>query len=158
MTDFHLAQVNIARLAAPLDSPQLAGFVGGLVEINALADASPGFIWRLTDEDGGDATSLRPDDQDDLLLINCSVWESVDALKEYTYRSEHLAFLSRRREWFVRMTRPHQAMWWVPAGHRPTTAEAMDRTALVERHGPGPEAFTFQNPYPAPSPAADGVG
>ncbi|WP_425824971.1 DUF3291 domain-containing protein [Streptomyces fractus] len=150
MTGFHLAQVNIGRLVAPLTGPELADFVAQLPEINALADGSPGFVWRMVDEVGEDATGFRPDDADDMILINCSVWESVEALRAFTYHSDHLRVLSRRREWFQRMAEAHQALWWVPAGHRPSVAEAMERVALVREHGPGAEAFTFRAPYPAP--------
>ncbi|MFJ5228982.1 DUF3291 domain-containing protein [Kitasatospora sp. NPDC088391] len=156
MTGFHLAQVNIGRLAAPLDSPQLAGFVDQLAEINALADRSPGFVWRLVDENGADATGFRPDDTDDRLMVNCSVWESVDALWDYAYRSDHLRLLARRREWFERPDGPHQALWWVPAGHRPDVAEAMDRIALIRTNGSGPDAFTFRDRHPAPASASAG--
>ncbi|MFF9001859.1 DUF3291 domain-containing protein [Streptomyces achromogenes] len=151
MTDSHLAQVNIGRIVAPLDSPELADFVALQPEINALADGSPGFVWRMVDADGMDATGIRPAGDDALLLFNCSVWESVEALRNFTYNGDHLRVLSRRREWFRRMTEAHQAMWWIPAGHRPTVAEAMERIAMLRENGPGPEAFTFRDPYPAPS-------
>ncbi|MDT0308663.1 DUF3291 domain-containing protein [Streptomyces sp. DSM 44917] len=151
MTGFHLAQVNIGRILAPLDGPELAGFVAQLPGINALAERSPGFVWRMVDDGGEDATGFRPDEGDDMLLINCSVWESVEALREFTYQTDHLRVLSRRREWFHRMAEAHQALWWVPAGHRPSIAEAMERVALVREHGPGPRAFTFREPYPAPA-------
>ncbi|GAA2085925.1 DUF3291 domain-containing protein [Kitasatospora saccharophila] len=141
----HLAQVNVGRTVAALDSPELAGFVGQLAEINALAERSPGFVWRMVDEAGADATGLRPDRDDDLLQVNCSVWESVEALRAYVYRSDHLRVLARRREWFHRPTEAHQAMWWVPAGHRPTLDEAMSRLATLRTHGPGPDAFTFRD-------------
>jgi hypothetical protein len=154
MTAFHLAQVNIGRMVAPLDSPELADFVAQLPEINALADRSPGFVWRMVDDEGEDATGFRPDEHDDMLLINCSVWESVEALRNFTYNSDHLRVLSRRREWFQRLAEAHQALWWVPAGHRPSIAEAMERVALVRQHGPGPMAFTFRDTYPAPVGAA----
>ncbi|QKW18322.1 DUF3291 domain-containing protein [Kitasatospora sp. NA04385] len=147
----HLAQVNVGRTVAPLDSPQLAGFVDQLAEINALAERSPGFVWRMVDETGADATGLRPDLDDDLLQINCSVWESVEALRDYVYRSDHLRVLARRRDWFQRPDGPHQAMWWVPIGHRPTVAEAMARIAALRTRGPGPDAFTFRDPYPVNS-------
>lgn len=154
MTDFHLAQVNIGRIVAPLDSPALADFVGQLSEINALADAAPGFVWRLVGADGADATSLRPDEADDMLLINCSVWESVEALRDFAYKSDHMRVLVRRREWFERSVEPYLALWWIPAGQVPTEAEAMRRIALLRDHGPGPEAFTFRDPYPAPDPTS----
>ncbi|MER7170345.1 DUF3291 domain-containing protein [Streptomyces mesophilus] len=148
---FQLAQVNIGRFVAPADSPEIAGFVSKLEEINALADRSPGFVWRLVDGSGMDAMGLRPDSRDDRLQINCSVWESIEALKDYVYRSAHLAMLARRREWFERLGEAHQAMWWVPAGHRPTVAEAMAKVAWIREHGPGPQAFDFRDPYPAPT-------
>jgi hypothetical protein len=153
MTGFHLAQVNIGRIVAPLDTPQLADFVTQLPEINALADGAPGFVWRMVDDEGADSTGLRPDTGDDLLLVNCSVWESVEALRDFTYRSDHLRVLSRRREWFQRLLEPHLALWWVPAGHRPSVAEAMERVALLRAHGSGPQAFTFREPHPAPAEA-----
>lgn len=154
MTGFHLAQVNIGRIVGPLDGPELADFVAQQPEINALAERSPGFVWRMVDDEGEDATGLRPDENDHMLLINCSVWESVEALRHFTYNSDHLRVLSRRREWFQRMAETHQALWWVPAGHRPGVAEAMERVERVRRHGPGPLAFTFRTPYPAPLGAA----
>ncbi|MFG2290227.1 DUF3291 domain-containing protein [Streptomyces sp. NPDC048595] len=154
MTAFHLAQVNIGRIVAPLDGPELADFVAQLPEINALAERSPGFVWRMVDDEGEDATGFRPDEHDAMLLINCSVWESVEALRNFTYHTDHLRVLSRRREWFHRMAEVHQALWWIPAGHRPGITEAMERVARVREHGPGPLAFTFREPYPVPSTAA----
>lgn len=151
MNDFHLAQVNVGRILAPLSSPQLADFVAQLEAINAVADRAPGFVWRMVDDGGADATSLRPKNDDDMFLINCSVWESVETLREYAYRSEHLKVLARRREWFERLADFHLALWWVPAGHRPSVDEAMDRIALIRKVGEGPEAFTFREPHPPPS-------
>ncbi|MFD8802479.1 DUF3291 domain-containing protein [Streptomyces atroolivaceus] len=152
MNEFHLAQVNVGRILAPLDSPQLAGFVAQLPEINALADQAPGFVWRMVDGGGADSTGLRPQDDDDLFLINCSVWESVEALQDYTYRSAHLKVLARRREWFERLADFHHAMWWIPAGRRPSVDEAMERIALIRKNGEGPGAFTFRAPHPPPAP------
>jgi hypothetical protein len=157
MTDYHLAQANIGRIVAPLDSPELADFVAQLPEINALADRAPGFVWRMVDGSGTDASGLRPDGADDRLLINCSVWESVQALRDYAYRSDHLRVLSRRREWFERMPDVHMVMWWVPVGHRPTADEAMERIALLRDQGPGPLAFDYRTVHPAPDPAASAV-
>ncbi|MFG3289641.1 DUF3291 domain-containing protein [Streptomyces sp. NPDC048179] len=153
MTGFHLAQVNIGRTVAPLDAPELADFVALQPEINTLADRSPGFVWRMVDDAGEDATGIRPDEDDDLLLINCSVWESVEALRNFTYHSDHLRVLSRRREWFRRKTELHQALWWIPAGHLPSMAEALERIAMVREHGSGPMAFTFRDLHPAPAAA-----
>jgi hypothetical protein len=144
----HLVQLNIATLVAPLDSPQLKDFVDLLEEINALADNSEGFVWRLQGENG-DATEIRPFGPD--VIVNLTVWESVEALYAYTYRSPHLSVMQRRREWFVRSTRPHLALWWIAEGERPTVAEAGRRLALLEENGPTPDAFTFRNHFPAPS-------
>jgi hypothetical protein len=148
MTAHHLAQLNVARLRAPLDSPELAGFVALLGEINALAERSPGYVWRLQDE-SGDATALRPFDPD--VIVNLTVWESVDALRDYTYRSPHLEPLRRRRDWFVPFEGPHLVLWWIPAGTVPTIAEAGDRLALLSERGPAPDAFTLRNSFPAPA-------
>ena len=140
-----LAQINIARLRAPLEDPATAEFVEALEAINALADEAPGFVWRLQTE-AGDATAIRAFD-DDLMIVNLSVWTSLEALAEYVYRSGHVAFLRRRREWFEASEDAHMALWWVEPGHRPDVAEGRDRLARLRRHGPGPDAFTFREPY-----------
>ena len=127
-----------------MDTPLLAEFVSNLDPINALADGSPGFVWRLQTEDG-DATSIRAFD-DDLMIINMSVWESIDQLAQFVYRSGHVAVMRRRREWFERM-RMYLALWWVPLGHAPTIGEAQDRLAHLEAHGPSPYAFTFKQRF-----------
>jgi hypothetical protein len=145
MTDHHLAVLNVGRLREPLDTPAMAGFTGALRPINALADAAPGFVWRLTDGESDDATSIRPYGDD--LLVNLSVWESREALWSFTYRTEHLGLLRRRREWFVRMEAPILVLWWVPAGHVPTVDEALERLEHLRRAGAGPEAFTFREFY-----------
>jgi hypothetical protein len=148
MAAHHLAQVNLATLRAPLDSPELAGFVAQLEPINALADASPGFVWRLQTEDG-DATAIRAFD-DQRVIVNLSVWASLAALRDFVYASRHLDVMRRRREWFHRM-RLYLALWWVPAGTIPTVAEARARLELLERRGPSPAAFTFRAPFPEPA-------
>lgn len=155
MTDHHLAQLNVGRLRRPLDALESAGFVDGLKPINALADAAPGFVWRLTDEGGQDATSIHPNDDDDM-IVNLSVWESRQALWDFTYRSDHLEYVRRRREWFQRPTEPIVVLWWVPAGHIPSVEEALARLTRLREAGPSPEAFTFRQPYepdgkPAPT-------
>jgi hypothetical protein len=144
---WQLAQLNVGRILAPINSPQLADFVNQLAEINALAEASPGFVWRLAG-DNGNATELRPDDDADL-LVNMSVWTSAEALFDFVYKSMHTKVMARRREWFEKMA-VMQVLWWVPAGHVPTIAEAMTRLRLLERNGASPEAFTFKQRYPAP--------
>ena len=144
---WHLAQLNVGRLLAPLDSPALAGFVAGLRPLNRLADASPGFVWRLATEEG-DATSIRPT-SDDLFLVNMSVWTSIEALRAFTYDSAHLEILRGRRAWFERLAESHLVLWWVPAGHRPTVDEALERLERLRRDGPTPAAFTFRTPFEA---------
>lgn len=151
MNDFSLAQVNVGRIVAPLDTPQLADFTAQLAEINSTADRAPGFVWRLVDDGGADSTGLRPQNDDDMLLINCSVWESVESLRDFTYHSDHLKVLARRREWFERLADVHYALWWVPSGHRPSVGEAMDRIATIRELGDGPAAFTFRAPHPPPT-------
>ena len=130
-SDWHIAQVNIALLRAPLDSPELEGFVSMLQSINALADASLGFVWRLQSETG-DATGIRAFD-DDRIIVNLSVWEAIEALGRFVFASRHIEVLRRRREWFEKMTEAHLALWWIPAGTIPTVAEAEINPAIVER-------------------------
>jgi hypothetical protein len=132
----HLAQLNIGRLVAPLTEPHLAGFVAGLEPVNALADAAPGFVWRLQTEDG-DATAIRPF-EDDQLLVNMSVWRSVQALANFVYSGPHRAIMVRRREWFVPMRESFQVLWWVPEDALPSVAEALERLAHLREHGPTP--------------------
>ena len=139
----HIAQINIARMKAPLDSPVMEGFVSRLAEINALADGSPGFVWRLQTPEG-DATYLRPFD-DDRILVNMSVWETIDALKNFVYGTAHAELLRGRRAWFENFSGSVLAMWWVPVGHVPTMDDAKDRLAHVEQNGPSPFAFNFKN-------------
>ena len=147
----HLAQVNVATLRAPLDGPELAGFVAQLEPLNALADQSPGFVWRLQTEDG-DATAIRPFD-DDRVMVNLSVWASLEALRTFVYATRHLEVMRHRRDWFHRMPDPYLALWWVPAGTIPTVAEARDRLELLAAKGPTTDAFTFRAPFPEPADA-----
>lgn len=149
MAAYHVAQLNIGRLLAPLDAPEIAEFVAALDPVNALADAAPGFVWRLQDDEGN-ATSFRPFD-DDTLLVNLSVWESIDALADFTYRTMHRDVLRRRGEWFTKLAGAHLVLWWVPAGHIPSLQEAKERLDLLRDRGPTPDAFTFRTRFPAPS-------
>ena len=149
----HLAQVNVSRLLAPLDSQQLAGFVARLDEVNALAEAAPGFVWRLKGEAGNNATAVRIYD-DDTIIVNMSVWVSIEALRAFAYSGAHLEVFKQRREWFSLMKEASTAMWWIPAGHVPTVAEARDRLAHLRAHGPSAHAFPFGAPFPAPSEAS----
>jgi hypothetical protein len=149
VSHYHLAQINIARMAAPLDSPVMEQFVAQLATINALAELSPGFVWRLQTE-SGDATSLRAFD-DPLVLVNMSVWESVEALREFTYKTGHVGVLRDRMKWFEKPRAAHLAMWWIPAGHVPTVEEAKSRLEYLQSHGETAFAFSFSNPHPAPA-------
>jgi heme-degrading monooxygenase HmoA len=139
----HLAQLNISKLVAPLDSPQLVDFVANLDRINALAESSPGFVWRLTG-DGNDATSLRPF-PDPNVIVNMSVWESKEALAAFTYKSDHTAIVRRRREWFVAAEEAMVVLWHVPIGHQPSLEEARERLEHLRTHGPTAFAFTFRD-------------
>lgn len=147
-TKWHVAQLNVARAVAPLDSPQLADFVAALDAINALGEASPGFVWRLKG-DVGNATDVKVSD-DPQVIVNMTVWESVEALFQYVYRSGHTKVMARRREWFDKPAEAYQVLWWVPAGTVPTVEEGMARLDHLRRHGPTPQAFTFKQRYPAP--------
>lgn len=144
MGAFHIAEVNIALAQAPVDSPLLAEFKALLDPINKLADSSPGFVWRLQTEDG-DSTGIRGFD-DDRIIVNLSVWESIQQLAEFVYRSGHVDVMRRRREWFERI-RQYVALWWIPAGHLPTVAEAEERLEHLRAHGPTPSAFTFKRHF-----------
>lgn len=139
---YHVAQVNIARMRGPLEDEVMSGFVARIEEINALADTSPGFVWRLQSS-GGNATYLRPYD-DDRILFNLSVWDTVEALRHYVYRTAHVELLRQRHEWFHKFGGASVALWWVPAGHLPGVDEAKKRLAWLEAHGPTQFAFTFK--------------
>jgi hypothetical protein len=154
MSNYELAQLNIAHLKAPIESPLLADFVANLDRINRLADASDGFRWRLmTDE--GNATSLRPFGDD--VIVNMSVWRDLDALRRYVYRSAHAKILKRRQEWFTHPPQAHAVLWWVTSGHRPTVSEAAGRLEHLRQHGPSPSAFTFGKIFPPPDGALSDV-
>jgi hypothetical protein len=144
----HLAQVNVGRLRAPVDAPETAAFMAALDPINALADAAPGFVWRLQTDDGN-ATSVSFND-DPMVIINMSVWESIEALSEFVYRTEHVDVMRRRAEWFHRSVEAYLALWWIPAGHLPSVEEAATRIAALRADGPTAFAFTFRERFPAP--------
>lgn len=146
---FHLAQINIATLRAPLTDPLLHGFTSQLERINALADKAPGFVWRLQTEDG-DATALRPYD-DERVLVNLSVWQTPEALKDYVYRGDHVQLVRQRMTWFHRPTGPIYALWWIPAGTLPTVAEGQRRLEMLQAHGDTPEAFSFARVFEVPA-------
>jgi len=154
MSKYQLAQLNIAVLKAPLDSPELKDFVDNLDRINALAEASPGFVWRLKG-DGNDATSLRPLGEN--IIVNMSVWRDVDSLRNYVYQSAHIEILRRKREWFTRMAEAPFALWWIPQGHEPTISEAVARLEHLRKHGATAEAFSFGEAFSAPDAAVAGA-
>lgn len=145
MTGHHLAQLNLSILKFPLDDPRMIDFVNGLEPINALGERAPGYVWRLVDDSGADATSLRP--LGDNVIINLTVWIGVEALRDYVYRSDHLEFLRRRSDWFERPSEDMVVAWWIPAGHLPSVDEALDRLRLLREHGPTPRAFTLRRHY-----------
>jgi hypothetical protein len=142
---FHLAQVNIARAKAAMDTPVMADFVAALDRVNAMADDSPGFVWRLQ-SDTGNATDIVAFD-DPLIIINMSLWETIDDLFEFTYRSSHSAIMAQRRNWFDKLDSPHMALWWVPAGTIPDVLQAREKLDLLARLGPTSAAFTFKQRY-----------
>jgi hypothetical protein len=149
MPAFELAELNFALMKAPMESPIMAEFVANLERMNALADRSPGFIWRLqTDE--GDATGLRP--MGETTLINISVWRDVESLRDYVYRTAHSTFVGRRQEWFEHTPSATLVLWWVPAGHRPTNEEALTKLQTLRDKGPTIDAFTFRESFAPPPP------
>ena len=155
----HLAQVNVARMRAPLTEPLMAAFAAGLEPINRLTDQSPGFVWRLQADDG-DATSLRAFG-DDMILVNLSTWTDVQALKDYVYGSQHVNYVKRRKAWFRQFAGAYYALWWVPAGRRPTVEEAKARLDRLDAHGESEYAFSFRDvfspPVPQDRPSASGA-
>ncbi len=147
MTDYHLAQLNIAEMKHPLDSPPMADFVANLAPVNALADTAPGFVWRLQTEDG-DATAI--DFFGGNVIVNMSVWTDVEALHRFVYRTAHAKIMARRKEWFERIEAAYTVLWWIAAGTTPSLEEAQARLDQLRAHGPSPEAFTFKQPFPPP--------
>jgi hypothetical protein len=145
MSNYELAELNIGVIKAPLESPVMADFVANLDRINALADAAPGFVWRLQTEEGN-ATALRPFGEN--IIVNMSVWKDIASLKDFMYKSAHFQILRRRKEWFERMSEAFLVLWWVPEGHRPTLAEAKARLDLLRQNGPTAEAFDFGSAPP----------
>jgi hypothetical protein len=148
-SQYHLAQINTATLKAPLDHPCMADFVAQIEEINAIADADPGFVWRLRSEGANDATSIRAFD-DERILITLTVWKSLEALSTYVYKGAHGTIMRDRRRWFESTKQPILALWWIPVGHHPTVEEAKARLSHLRQHGPTPYAFSFGKSFPSP--------
>ena len=153
MASWHLAQINIARMVAPLDDPRLAEFVALLEPVNALADEAPGFVWRLQSP-AGNATEYAYN-ADPLILVNMSVWETLESLREFTYRGSHMEVFRKRREWFLKSDLPPYCLWWIPAGQIPTVAEGRERLEYYQQHGATPFSFWFSQPYPTPAEALE---
>lgn len=145
MSEYHLAQVNIAKMKADIDDPIMQDFVDNLEGVNSIADDSPGFIWRL-ETDEGDATSLRVF-EDNMLLVNMSVWESIDDLKKFVYETFHVEILKRKKEWFDKFDGVYQVMWWVKAGTIPDVDDARARLAYLQNHGESEHAFNFRRSF-----------
>jgi hypothetical protein len=145
---YELAQLNIGVIKGPMDSPVMADFAANLERINALAEQTPGFVWRLQTDDG-DATALRPFENENM-LVNMSVWRDADALRRFVYRSDHVDIMRRRAQWFERMNEAFLVLWWIPEGHRPSIAEAIARLETLRRQGPTAQAFTFRQSFPSP--------
>jgi hypothetical protein len=143
--EMHLAQLNVGRLRAPIEDPIIDDFRTNLDRINALAEVSPGYVWRLRDE-SGNATNIKPLD-DDLTIVNLTVWTSIDALADFTYRSGHVEFLRRRREFFEPTDQPILCLWWIPEGTIPTIEEAIGRLEHLRAFGPTPRAFTVRHRF-----------
>lgn len=157
MTGFHLAQINVARALKPLTDPLLRDFVANLDAVNALAESAPGFVWRLkTEPADGDAPVLIADES--LLIVNLSVWESVEALKAYAYSGAHLEVFRRRREWFAVLDKPSLALWWIPQGQLPTVSQGLARLRFMEIHGSSAKAFNFKSLFPCPAAIVTGPG
>ena len=153
MSAYELAQLNIGVIKGPIEGPVMADFVANLDRINALAERTPGFVWRLQTEEGN-ATAIRPF-PDENVAVNMSVWRDVESLGKYVYNSAHVEVMRRRREWFHKMNEAFLVLWWVPRGHRPTIEEAIARLEMLRRNGPSAEAFTFRQAFPPPD-AAEG--
>ncbi len=149
----HLAQLNIAKVRYDLESPQMADFVNNLEPINAIAEKSTGFIWRLQDE-SGDATNIDVENNPDI-IVNMSVWDSVESLKIFMFKTHHIDFLKRKKEWFVPLDNASYVLWWIPVGHIPTVQEAMSKLEYLRQHGESQQAFSFKSNYANPELAND---
>lgn len=144
MSQFHLAQVNIAKRLAPMDDPIMLDFINKVESINEIADLAEGFVWRMKDEDKDLGAQIF---QDDTLLINISVWKNLESLFNYTYHSGHIDVFKRKKEWFSKIKMMHMAFWYVPKGYKPTFQDAKNRLNYIDKNGPSPYAFTFKGKF-----------
>ncbi len=150
--DFHLAQLNLGLFKAPLDAEEMAEFVAALDPINAIAESSPGFVWRLTDESGGPSSFVEvPGRTGSLWAPNLSVWTDLESLKHFMYKSGHASYLRRRSEWFDKPDTPINVLWWIPAGETPTLADAVRRLDHLTEHGPSDEGWPLTQPRQRPA-------
>ncbi len=150
MSHYFIAEINIAKMkGVDINDPIMKEFVENLDAVNQIAEKSEGFVWRLKDENNN-ATSLNPYN-DETIIINVSVWKSIETLENFMYRTFHSDFLKRRKEWFLTYGSAHTAMWWIPEGHIPTMQEAVDKLCFLQTNGPSPNSFDFRHKFPAPS-------
>lgn len=154
MPSWHVAQMNVGTALYPTDDQRMAGFMNRLDEVNALAEASPGFMWRLQSAQGNATDIVLTDNP--RFLVNMSVWDSIESLFGFVYRSVHQSVMAQRRNWFERPNGPYQVLWWIPAGSLPTPEEGLDRLRYLAHNGPSRYAFTFRQKYAPPS-EADGL-
>ena len=149
---WHIAQMNVGTMLYPTDDPRIAEFMNALDEINAMADSAPGFVWRLQSEQGNATDIVLTENP--RFLVNMSVWQNVEALFDFVYRTSHRLVMAKRRNWFERPDGAYQVLWWVPAGTLPTPLEGLERLRWLEQNGPSPHAFTFRQKYAAPDVSA----
>ncbi len=148
MQDWHIAQLNVATALYDFEDPHIAEFFERLDEVNALADNSPGFVWRLQSE-SGNATDIQATD-DPRLIVNMSVWKSVETLFDFAYKSSHRLIMAKRRQWFAPPKGAYQVLWWVPVGTHPSVQQGLKRLSVLDARGPTKRAFTFKTKFPTP--------
>jgi len=154
--EYHLAQCNIGKLIEALDHPDTAEFVEGLDPINAIAEASPGFVWRLTDDDGGSSSYVEVEGLNDpKAIVNYSIWEDLESLKTFMFKTHHVDFLRRRKDWFEPSTEATSACWWIAAGEIPSVDEAYRRVLTLRQDGPTDQAWPINSPFPKPPPGSN---
>jgi hypothetical protein len=150
--DHHLAELNVARLRRPLDAPEAAEFVASLDPINVIAETTPGFIWRLTDDDGRPSSFIPiPGLDDPLVIVNYSIWRDLESLKHYVYKSGHASYLRRRNDWFEPTAEASVVCWWTPAGVIPDLADAYARLQDLRNCGPSDRGWPLNKPIDPPT-------
>ena len=149
---YHLAQLNLGLFAAPLETDRMAEFRNALDPINTIAESSPGFVWRLKDDDGGSSSYVDvPGTDDPLMAPNLSVWHDLESLKHFMYKSGHASYLRRRNEWFAKQDKPFNVLWWIPAGEIPTLEDAVKRLEYLTEHGPTDHGWPLTKPFDPPA-------